>query len=82
MLLPRFTVLMSALVFATCFAQRSNVGAASRPLPPSARPSKLDYLVFASIADSPRWLSLAGYRSAQPPKAAPPAGHKKPVAFD
>jgi hypothetical protein len=76
MLLPRLTVLLSALVFATCLAERSNLEAGPRPLRAAAHPSKLDYLVLASIADSPHWLSLAGYRS-QPPKTAPAAENKR-----
>lgn len=33
-------------------------------------PSKLDYLVLASMADSPRPLALAGYRSTAAPRDA------------
>jgi hypothetical protein len=57
----RFIVLGSALLFATCFAKRSTEDADSRLA--SARPSKLDYLVLASMADSPHWLGLAEYRA-------------------
>ena len=76
MLPQRLTVLLSVLVFTTCLAEKSKLEAGPRPPQASAHPSRLQYLVLASIADSPRWLSLAGYRS-QPPKTAPPAANKR-----
>jgi hypothetical protein len=56
----------------TCFATAAAVSAAclgaasassSLACPTVGTPSKLDYLVLASIADSPGLVPMAGYRS-------------------
>jgi len=60
----RIFIAFPAVVFASCLA------AASTAPPSDARacttvggPSNFDYLVLASIADSPQLLAMAGYRS-------------------
>jgi hypothetical protein len=57
----RTFIAISMLVFTSCLAAAS-AGSAARACPGLAGPSKLDYLVLASIADSPQLLSMAGYR--------------------
>jgi hypothetical protein len=40
------------------------------PMSGASSPSKLDYVVLASLADAPSLLSLSGYRAAAPAPAA------------
>jgi hypothetical protein len=56
---PAFT----AVVFASCLAAASDDASSSRACAALGSPSKLDYLVLASIADSPHLLAMASYRS-------------------
>jgi hypothetical protein len=49
-------------VFLSCIAAASAGSSASPDCPGHAGPSKLDYLVLASIADSPQLLAMAAYR--------------------
>jgi hypothetical protein len=49
-------------VFVSCVAAASAGSSASRDCPGHDGPSKLDYLVLASIADSPHLLAMAAYR--------------------
>jgi hypothetical protein len=53
---------MVLAVFASCLGAASAGSSAARECSLRAGPSKLDYLVLASIADSPHLLSMAGYR--------------------
>ena len=66
----RLVALLSAMVVATAFAARSKDTAMTPGL--TARPSKLDYMVLASIADSQHFLTLAAYRAKAPQAAATP----------
>lgn len=59
----RIFLVISAAILASCLAAASDVAANSRACAHLAGPSKLDYLVLASIADSPHLLAMAGYRS-------------------
>ena len=43
---------------------RNDAGSTARD---DVRPSSLDYMVLASLADSPQLLAMAGYRPAKPP---------------
>jgi hypothetical protein len=52
---------MAAAIFAACLGAAS--ASSSLACPADNAPSKLDYLVLASIADSPGLLAMAGYRS-------------------
>jgi hypothetical protein len=52
---------MAAAFFAACLGTAS--ASSSLACPTVGTPSKLDYLVLASIADSPGLLAMAGYRS-------------------
>lgn len=49
------------LVISNCLLAAS-AGSTARACPDRAGPSKLDYLVLASIADSPHLLPMAAYR--------------------
>jgi hypothetical protein len=52
---------MAAAIFAACLSAAS--ASSSLACATASTPSKLDYLVLASIADSPGLLAMAGYRS-------------------
>jgi hypothetical protein len=56
--LKRISLAIACGVFVSCFAAASAV----RDCPGGGGPSKLDYLVLASIADSPHLLAMAAYR--------------------
>jgi hypothetical protein len=58
----RTFIAIPLLVFASCLAAAS-AGSGAHECPGLAGPSKMDYLVLASIADSPQLLAMAGYRS-------------------
>jgi hypothetical protein len=49
-------------VFVSCLAAASAGSSSGLDCPGRAGPSKLDYLVLASIADSPHLLAMAAYR--------------------
>ena len=51
----------SSVAFVSCLAAQPEETSISDPCADRSSPSKLDYLVLASIADSPRPLSLEGY---------------------
>jgi hypothetical protein len=61
--LTRTWLVLCAVVFASCLAAASENASSSRTFPGLGSPTSFDYLVLASIADSPRFLSMAGYRS-------------------
>jgi hypothetical protein len=56
-----------AAMFGNCLAAASDDASALRACADVGGPSNFDYLVLASIADSPRLLSMAVYRSPLPP---------------
>ena len=58
---------MLAAVFGSYLAAASNDALSLRACADLGTPSNFDYLVLASIADSPRLLSMAVYRSPVPP---------------
>ncbi|MGC1520077.1 MAG: hypothetical protein WA803_00945 [Steroidobacteraceae bacterium] len=59
--LQRISIASLLGVFATCLLAAS-AGSTARACPGRAGPSKLDYLILASIADSPHLLPMAAYR--------------------
>ena len=59
--LTRIFVAFPAVLFASCLAAAS--AAASDARTSLNGPSNFDYLVLASIADSPHLLAMSGYRS-------------------
>ena len=66
--LTRTWLVLCAVVFASCLAAASENAPSPRACPDRAcpdlgSPTNFDYLVLASIADSPRFLAMAGYRS-------------------
>jgi hypothetical protein len=60
--LKRISLAITLGVFVSCLAAASAGSSAARECPGRAGPSKLDYLVLASIADSPDFLAMAAYR--------------------
>jgi hypothetical protein len=67
---PAFT----AVVFLSCLAAASDNASTSRACANLDNPSKLDYLVLASIADSPHLLAMASYRSTAAQRSEPRSG--------
>jgi hypothetical protein len=61
---------LSAAVWANCIASPPEDASRRDLCVGLGSPSKLDYLVLASMADSPRPLALAGYRSTAAPRDA------------
>jgi hypothetical protein len=59
--LKRISLAITWGVFVSCLAASAGSSAALG-CPGRAGPSKLDYLVLASIADSPHLLAMAAYR--------------------
>jgi hypothetical protein len=75
--LTRNFLALTALMFAGCFAAASDDASNSSACCDLGRPTNFDYLVLASIADSPQLFAMAGYRStARPP--GPPPGEPAP----
>jgi hypothetical protein len=64
-------LVLCAVVFASCLAAASEKASSSRACPDLGSPTNFDYLVLASIADSPRFLAMAGYRSIAMQRAEP-----------
>jgi hypothetical protein len=60
--LKRISLAITWGVFVSCFTAASAGSSAALDCPGGAGPSKLDYLVLASIADSPQLLAMAAYR--------------------
>jgi len=82
-LLTRIWLASSALVFAACLAAADHapnpsVRAAAKEDSVAEGPSKLDFMVLASMADAPHLLAMAGYRPAPRPCAAHSAGNRIP----
>jgi hypothetical protein len=61
--LTRIFIGFPAVIFASCLAAASAAPADARACASVDGPSNFDYLVLASIADSPHLLAMAGYRS-------------------
>jgi hypothetical protein len=62
----------AAVIAASCMAPASDEAWSARACAVRRGPSKLDYLVLASIADSPHVLTMASYRTAAVPPAPAP----------
>jgi len=60
--LKRLSLAITLGVFVSCLAAASAGSSAGLECPGRSGPSKLDYLVLASIADSPHLLAMAAYR--------------------
>ena len=60
--LTRLFIAIPVMVFATCLAAAWADPSNPRDCASLNGPSKLDYLVLASIADSPHLAAMAGYR--------------------
>jgi hypothetical protein len=58
-----FIALFPAVIFASCLAAASATPSDARACASVGGPSNFDYLVLASMADSPHLLAMAGYRS-------------------
>jgi hypothetical protein len=71
-LLTRNILAVTTLIFAGCFAAASDDASNSSACCGPGGPTNLDYLVLASIADSPQLFAMAGYRSAAPPAGSSP----------
>jgi hypothetical protein len=66
-----FVAFFPAVIFASCLAATSGVPSDARACASVDGPSNFDYLVLASIADSPNLLAMAGYRSTAEQRGAP-----------
>jgi beta-phosphoglucomutase-like phosphatase (HAD superfamily) len=62
-LLTQIFISLPAVFFASCLVAASAAPSNARACASVNGPSKLDYLVLASIADSPHLLAMSGYRS-------------------
>jgi hypothetical protein len=80
--LPRLFASCAWVIFAGCLGAAS----ANPPVPDARihheRPSKFDYLVLASMADSPRLMAMVGYRAAAQRAATTPVGKTTPPVAD
>jgi hypothetical protein len=72
--LTRIFLALSAVIFAGYLAAASDGAASLRPRADLGSPTNFDYLVLASIADSPHFLAMAGYRSIAMQRAELPPG--------
>jgi len=54
--------MLSAMLLTSCLAAASNVPAARSPAADVGQPSHLDYMMLASMADSPHLMAMAAYR--------------------
>jgi hypothetical protein len=61
--LARTLFVLCAVIFASCLAAASDGASNSRACARFGGATNFDFLVLASIADSPRFLAMAGYRS-------------------
>jgi len=62
--LTRTVFALGAIVFASCLAAASGSPSSTHACADLESATNFDYLVLASIADSPRLPAMAGYRSA------------------
>lgn len=72
--LRRIFPAVAVVVFASCLAAASDNASSSLACANVGSPSKLDYLVLASIADSPHLLAMASYRSTATQRSEPGSG--------
>ena len=61
--LTRIFFALPAVIFACCLAAAVADPSSARACADHAHPSNFDYLVLASMADSPHLLAMARYRS-------------------
>jgi len=61
--LTRACFVLWAAICASCLAAASDDGSSPRACAALGGPTNFDYLVLASMAESPRFLAMAGYRS-------------------
>ena len=59
----RIFLALSTVIFASCLAAASDDAPRARAYADLSGPTNFDYVVLASIADSPHFLAMAGYRS-------------------
>jgi hypothetical protein len=69
--LTRIFISLPAVIFVSCLAAASAAPSDARACASVNGPSNFDYLVLASIADSPHLLAMAGYRSAAEQRGGP-----------
>jgi len=69
--LTRVFIAFPAVIIASCLAAASTALPSEHACAGLGGPSNFDYLVLASIADSPHLLAMAGYRSASDRRDAP-----------
>ena len=77
--LTRTWVVLCAVVLASCLAAASESGSNSSACPDLGRATNFDFLVLASIADSPRFLAMAGYRSIAMQRSEPAPARAEPA---
>jgi hypothetical protein len=76
--LTRIFIAFPAVIFAGCLAAASAAPSDAHTCASVGGPSNFDYLVLASMADSPHILAMAGYRSTAEQRSEPrlrPAGY-------
>ena len=70
--LTRIILAFPAVIFASCLAAASAAPLDARASSSAVNgPSNFDYLVLASLADSPHLLAMAGYRSTAEQRGGP-----------
>jgi len=69
--LTRIFISLPAVIFASCLAAASAVPSDVHACASANGPSNFDYLVLASIADSPHLLAMAGYHSTAEQRTGP-----------
>jgi hypothetical protein len=67
----RIFISLPAVIFASCLAAASAAPSDVRACASVNGPSNFDYLVLASIADSPHLLAMAGYHSTAEQRSGP-----------
>jgi hypothetical protein len=78
--LTRACLVLCAVICASCLAAASDDGSSSRACAALDGPTNFDYMVLASMAESPRFLAMAGYRSAATERAELTTGAKLTAA--
>jgi len=59
---PSMIGFLSAMVLTSCLAAASSGSAGRSPAADRSQPSYLDYVMLASMADSPHLMTMAAYR--------------------
>jgi hypothetical protein len=72
--LTRACLVLCAVICASCLAAASDDGSSSRTCAALDGPTSFDYIVLASMAESPRFLAMAGYHSTATERAELTAG--------